>query len=374
MNLTATGCGEKPRDRSGQYVLVSNIFGIITGVFIIQRFGYKLWAKLDFGCDDWFTLATALSGVPSTVINAHGVSKHGLGKDIWTLPFSDITKFTKYFYILEIIYFGEVAMVKLALLFFYMRIFPSGTIRKLLWGTVATVVLFGVTYVVVAIFQCKPVSYYWKMWDKEHEGTCVNINAVAWSNAAISIALDAWMLALPLWQLRTLNLDWRKKIGVGMMFCVGTFVTIVSILRLRSLISFGVDAINPTWDFYEVGIWSTVEINVGIICVCMPTLRLLLVRLFPRLLGTTQKYYARYGSQSNRTMSRKRQSRPMGNSNAIVSQLDRTESMPQVQRNQIACHKSYTVEYMDNDNDEAQLVYMRDLDRKSARSDLSSTV
>lgn len=61
----------------------------------------------------------------------------------------------------------------------------------------------------------------------------------------------------------------------------------------------------------------------------------------------------------------------MGNSNAIVSQIDRSDKMPDVERNRIVCHKSYNVEYGDNDNDEMQLVYMRDLELKSSKSDVS---
>lgn len=61
----------------------------------------------------------------------------------------------------------------------------------------------------------------------------------------------------------------------------------VSILRLKSLVAFRSGTPNPTWDFLEVGVWSHVEINVGVICVCLPSLRLLLVRLFPNILGTT---------------------------------------------------------------------------------------
>jgi hypothetical protein len=53
-----------------------------------------------------------------------------------------------------------------------------------------------------------------------HEGSCLNINAIAWANAIISILLDVWMLAIPLWQLKGLQLDWKKKLGVGMMFSV----------------------------------------------------------------------------------------------------------------------------------------------------------
>jgi hypothetical protein len=48
------------------------------------------------------------------------------------------------------------------------------------------------------------------------------VNGLAWSNAAISIVLDGWMLALPISQLFGLQLHWKKKIGVAMMFVVGT--------------------------------------------------------------------------------------------------------------------------------------------------------
>jgi hypothetical protein len=34
--------------------------------------------------------------------------------------------------------------------------------------------------------------------------------------------------------------------------------------------------------------WSTIEINVGIICACMPAIRLLLLRTFPKIIGSSQ--------------------------------------------------------------------------------------
>ena len=45
-------------------------------------------------------------------------------------------------------------------------------------------------------------------------------------------------------------------------------VTVVSILRLRSLVTFESHSTNPTWEYLEVSKWSTIEINVGIICTC----------------------------------------------------------------------------------------------------------
>lgn len=57
-------------------------------------------------------------------------------------------------------------------------------------------------------------------------------------------------------------------------------------LRLRSLVSFATST-NPTWDQWDVTFWSTVEINVGIICACMPTFRVLLAHVLPKVFGST---------------------------------------------------------------------------------------
>src|SRR5690348_4722249 len=63
-------------------------------------------------------------------------------------------------------------------------------------------------------------------------------------------------------------------------------VTVVSMLRLRSLITFAAST-NPTWDQWDVAHWSTVEINVGIICACMPTFRTLLANALPKVFGSS---------------------------------------------------------------------------------------
>lgn len=183
-------------------------------------------------------------------------------------------------------YFLNLATLKLSLLLFYLRIFPSQKLRWLLWGTVVFDVLFGFSFVIASIVQCKPIDYFWLQWDGEHQGHCVNINALGWSNAAISIALDVWMLALPLSQLPTLRLHWKKKVAVALMFTVGTFVTVVSVLRLQALVTFA-SAVNLTQANYDVHFWSTIEINVGIICACLPAMRQWLALLFPTVFGGT---------------------------------------------------------------------------------------
>ncbi|EHK21808.1 uncharacterized protein TRIVIDRAFT_129304, partial [Trichoderma virens Gv29-8] len=96
-----------------------------------------------------------------------------------------------------------------------------------------------------------------------------NVNTTAWYNAAISIALDFWMLAI----LLCFQLEWRLKIGVGVIFRVRAWYVFLSFPLRSVLILFSVNII----DLFGIGLWSTLEINVGIICTCMPSLRLPLI-------------------------------------------------------------------------------------------------
>lgn len=223
MNVSQTTCGHPVRDRSAEYVAFNDVFAIITAIFLIQRFAYKIFDRVSFTADDWSCLSTVVIGTISTVINALYLTKNGLGRDIWTLSYSQITEFGRLFYIQEIVYFSEVGLTKLTLLLFYLRIFSSSTAaRYLLIATIVVNCMSGFAFTLVAVFQCQPIAHFWQRWDGVHRGSCLNINAISWSNATISIVLDLWMIAIPLYQIRTLTLPWKKRVGVVFMFSVGT--------------------------------------------------------------------------------------------------------------------------------------------------------
>ncbi|KAH8906271.1 hypothetical protein BR93DRAFT_928871 [Coniochaeta sp. PMI_546] len=376
-NITDTTCGVPLRDRGTTYDTTSIVLAVISSSIVVLRLSFKVLVTRSLSSDDYVVFFLMLVGVPSVVITHYGTTPNGLGRDVWTLTPQNITNFLYYFYFMAIFYFTQVMLIKLCLLLFYLRIFPSQGVRRLLWGTIAFDILFGIIFLFVTIFQCSPISYFWQNWDGEHEGKCLNINAIAWANAAISIALDLWMLVIPLVQLKSLNLHWKKKIGVGLMFCVGTFVTVVSIIRLQALVTFAKSS-DPTWDNFPVSLWSTVEINVGIMCTCMPTLRLLLTRVFPVLSGGTRSrdmYYQSGGSQVARSKINSSRNRTLGTLSAS-SRSDNTIGQPgsrvdngPIKPPGILRQQTYAVHY---DDDEASLVNMRDLDR-NGRSNQSDT-
>lgn len=56
---------------------------------------------------------------------------------------------------------------------------------------------------------------------------------------------------------------------------------IISILRLHTL-KVAVETTDPTWDDEAAATWSVLELNMGIVCSCLATLRPLVTRIVPR--------------------------------------------------------------------------------------------
>jgi hypothetical protein len=63
---------------------------------------------------------------------------------------------------------------------------------------------------------------------------------------------------------------------------------IVSILRLHGLYAVTIST-DVTYDNSPAVTWSSVELNVGIMCACVPALRPVISAVFPKLLSTTQR-------------------------------------------------------------------------------------
>ncbi|ETS86240.1 hypothetical protein PFICI_00068 [Pestalotiopsis fici W106-1] len=291
-NVTQTTCGAAPREARVDYLEMSVILMVFATISVWSRLIYKFfYTTTGLRADDWFILATWVACIPSAVVNHVFLMANGLGRDIWTLAPDTLTRFAIGFWLMELLYFFESFMLKLSMIAFYLTIFPGRNVRRILLLTGLFDLLYGITFVLVPFGQCVPLSHFWNQFQGS-QGTCIDFNALAWANGSISIAIDLWLITIPIYQLRKLQLSKWKKIGVGAMFVVGSFVTVISVIRLVFLVLMK-GSINLTWDYFNVCFWSTLEIMIGIMCTCMPTLRLILVRVTRRVSSTIKdnSYY-----------------------------------------------------------------------------------
>lgn len=197
------------------------------GVLLVTRLIYKqfLSAKGRLDSADWTILAATLLCLPSIAVNV-SMARNGLGKDVWGVSPHDLKTFGLYFYVVQILYPILMGLIKISLTLFYLTLFPSRSIRLLLWITVVAHVLMTVAFPFTIILQCLPISYQREKYDLQEPGQahghCINMNASGWVNAATTLASDVWLIAIPLSQIRKLTLHWKKKVGATLMFLTGT--------------------------------------------------------------------------------------------------------------------------------------------------------
>ncbi|OJJ97623.1 hypothetical protein ASPACDRAFT_45714 [Aspergillus aculeatus ATCC 16872] len=309
-NYTRAACGIHEESKASLTPALAGSLGMLALIMTGLRMAQRTMMKRSFGWDDGLiVMAMACAAIlnimafPSKctsllkqAITKKPVQKHGLGTNIWTIPFEDITTQLKLLLIAEIFYMPAEALTQLSFLAFYLRIFPPGNFRYIVYTLAGISVCFGISNTLIMIFQCLPVSYFWNSWSGEATGHCIDINTYSWYRAAMQIAMDLSIIALPIYPLSKLALSRRKKTLVLLMFCTGFLITVVSCLRLQSLIRFSKSA-NISMDNNPAIYWSMVECDVAIVCACMPCLPALLKPLLPACFGS--RYYA--SSDNERT-------------------------------------------------------------------------
>ncbi|KAK8095686.1 cfem domain-containing protein [Apiospora kogelbergensis] len=288
-NASMTMCmpGVPLRDETQKPLLIGVVGGVIAVVVCAMRMMSGLPAGgRKLGWDDWTILMALALSMPPTVFSVL-LSNNGLGRDMWTLPMQNIENVLFLYYLGEIFYFAALAVNKISILIFILRVFPDQSFRRIVYGVIGLTAAYGISFVVATMLQCQPLNYSWKQIDSTIQGKCNNIHLQGWMSAILNIVVDLIILVLPLKQLYALQTNLKKKIMIMVMFSLGIFVTIVSAIRLRSLIVFAASQ-NITWDYNEAAYWSTIEMHVGIVCACLPALRALFVAMGAKALGSSK--------------------------------------------------------------------------------------
>ncbi|KAI1849609.1 hypothetical protein JX265_007948 [Neoarthrinium moseri] len=349
-NGTYTICGLPVRDERATPLLVGVIGGAVALLVFIMRMCSSLptGGRL-LGWDDWTMAITVAFAAPPTIFSVL-LSKNGLGKDMWTLPPKNIENVLFYYYLGEIFYFAALSMNKISLLLFILRVFPDKAFRKIVFVVCGLCVGYGISFIVATAFQCNPIPYSWLQVDSTVEGTCNNIHLQGWMSAICNIVIDIIIIILPLKNLYALQIKLKKKIMIMFMFSLGIFVTIVSVIRLRSLIVFA-NTQNPTWDYSEAAWWSTVELHVGIVCACLPSLRSLFINLGVRVLGSSNDKSRSYATGGSNLASARRGNMTGEKSQSVPKHGDEGDFIPLVDvPDNKSTHKQFGVAVSETDS------------------------
>lgn len=80
------------------------------------------------------------------------------------------------------------------------------------------VVLFGFAVIIASIVQCTPLE---KAYNPQLPGHCIQVGDIWYSTASFAIITDLIIIALPINQIPSLNLQKSQKIGLALIFSIG---------------------------------------------------------------------------------------------------------------------------------------------------------
>ncbi|KAJ5095280.1 Major facilitator superfamily domain general substrate transporter [Penicillium argentinense] len=299
---------------------VSITFFVIASVFVALRFISRIFVVRRVGLHDYLML---VAWPPPTSLpwlsraRAHGrppqiidfgfsfslfyATKNGLGLHIDDILPEHKDALNRANYAFTVLYNPALMAVKTSILVFYLTLTRNQKVFR--WAnyvTLAVVNAAGFALTMITVFQCRPISA--AFFSTAPGGaSCTDIVTLYLSSSPVNIITDLVILLLPMPILTQMRLPYKQKAILVITFGFGFFVAVVDVIRIAflqqaatsrqmdlqsvHLQSFG--GTDFSWYASLSFMWSVVEVNVSIICGCVPSLKPLVARLMPKLIRDT---------------------------------------------------------------------------------------
>ncbi|KAK3501951.1 hypothetical protein B0T13DRAFT_216369 [Neurospora crassa] len=215
------------------------------------------------------------------LVNVILAAQNGIGLPMSTLTLQNMVNFLKIVLAIEVMYYVNVFCIKVSILFTYLRFAVTRTFRNLCIGTIVLHVVFVLVCFFTTLAQCQPIHKFWDITGQVN-GTCINTTAFFYFTSSFNIVTDIWILLLPISTLREIHRPPREKVALFLIFGVGTFATIASIVRLHTIYTYTL-ATDPFHEGTKVNLWSVIEVTVAISCASVSALKPMFSRRQRRL-------------------------------------------------------------------------------------------
>ncbi|KAF2730897.1 hypothetical protein EJ04DRAFT_499707 [Polyplosphaeria fusca] len=189
----------------------------------------------------------------------------GLGTHVYLLPITKIFETVK-------------DCIQVSIIASYLRFIQDQRFRMCMYVTAVIIAGLWFTGVFVAIFQCTPVQAAWDFTIPNRK--CINFIGYLYASSAVTVATDLVLCFLPLPYLWRLQMPLKQRVILCMLFAGGAGACIASIWRIAKLET--LRSMDLTFQCVPCLNLSVIECSIGIVCVSIPSLRPLAVRLWPK--------------------------------------------------------------------------------------------
>ncbi|KAL4939206.1 hypothetical protein BDV06DRAFT_231163 [Aspergillus oleicola] len=217
-----------------------------------------------------------------------GESHHGLGQYNEAIAANnDFDKIQKWFWGHAVIIVLGISLVKISIGFFLMRFTNQKKFLKpFIFGSLIFLALFTIACMLTLILQCIPVPAAWDSELRQKKGTKCYSSAtylkIGKFNSSINIVTDFIYATLPVFMFYDIQVNRRTKASLMGILSLGYFACAAAIVKavLQSRV-YDEPEMYRDADYH---IWNSVELNVGIIAACFPTIK----PLVKSIIGSTR--------------------------------------------------------------------------------------
>jgi len=261
-----------PETRGPALIIVDLLAVSISTICLGLRLYVRARIVRSVGWDDWLMVGAALFGVGLTICIVLASSRYGWDIHIWDLTSAKIVASRQVSFAAQALFILATALAKISIFASYLRLAPPDTwFRHLsIFGIWATA-LANFSIFVALFSECRPFHSYWNL--TVYQRDCFDEAPLLLTHTYITPILDFFVWVVPLQSLYHLMLPLSQRIALIMLFSFGLVVISAGCIRSYWVHYVIEETYDVTWYGFQVWLWTPVEVQLGIICGCVPWLK-----------------------------------------------------------------------------------------------------
>ncbi len=190
-----------------------------------------------------------------------------------------------------------VSLTKVSIISSYLRILPHGKYRLFTWVTLGIVICFSILLIVASGVACSPES---GIFSFNTSTNCVPFLPLQYGSAVWNCVADAWLIVFIIPYIIKAQLPQKQNIAIVIVMSAGMLVIVAGIMRVVYVAE---TMRQPAYEHNTplFGLWTAIELGVGLFCASAPATLPLLRKLAPRPMASLTGDTTLSNGYSNRT-------------------------------------------------------------------------
>ncbi|KAK8007841.1 hypothetical protein PG989_001831 [Apiospora arundinis] len=262
-------------DKGPDIISSGAVLGFVSTVIVALRFWSRRLIHQQFGLSDYLCLAALLFHHGVLASGSVMVKQGGLGRDfrvVFTEDPGSVTILYQALFVGEITYTFSSPLIKLSVLAFYWKMFPTRTVKVGCTLLGFACVAWWIAIFILNFTQCRPLEAFWRIELQALPTTkCIDPILAFFANSIVNCIIDFFTVIMPIQEVLKLQTTTRRKVNISIVFLLGGVAFAASLVRtifVGFLWKQGVT--NFTKQFIVPSVAFEVEIYAAIMGACLP--------------------------------------------------------------------------------------------------------